>query len=143
MKSALDHAQGLLHKAINDLTAAQAILGTGRALDTACFHAQQTVEKSLKALLALHDIEYPWRHDLGELLELAKPFAPELQPYEDQILNLTPFAVEIRYDVEFEPSVDQARIAFGVATAVLKLVNGIVKTASQSDMGADTEILPS
>jgi len=107
MKAPRDHAQALLGKAANDLVAAQATLATGKALDTVCFHAQQAAEKSLKAVLALHDIEYPWRHDMSELLELAKPRLPALTVYEDRLSSLTPFAVEIRYDAEFEPSVTQ------------------------------------
>jgi len=63
MKRPRDHAQALLNKAANDLVAAQATLSTGQALDTVCFHVQQAVEKSLKAILALHEIEYPWWHD--------------------------------------------------------------------------------
>ena len=62
MKSPRDHALGLLRKAANDLVAARATLTTGQALDTVCFHAQQAAEKSLKSLLALKDIVYPWRH---------------------------------------------------------------------------------
>ncbi|MCI0617695.1 HEPN domain-containing protein [bacterium] len=49
MKSPLEHAIGLWQKAENDLIAAQTILTTRRALDTVCFHAQQAVEKCLKA----------------------------------------------------------------------------------------------
>lgn len=47
MKTILDHAREFLRKAYNDLIAARAILATGEALDTVCFHAQQAVEKSL------------------------------------------------------------------------------------------------
>jgi len=39
------------------------------AFDMVCFHAQQAVEKSLKALLAARDEEYPHRHDIGELTQ--------------------------------------------------------------------------
>nr|HID13701.1 HEPN domain-containing protein [Anaerolineae bacterium] len=59
MKSPREHALGLLNKAEHGLVAAEATLSTGRALDMVCFHAQQAAEKSLKALLALHDVEYP------------------------------------------------------------------------------------
>lgn len=90
MKIILDHARELLRKACNDLIAARAILATGEALDTVCFHAQQAVEKSLKAVLALHDTSYPRRHDLAELMELVKPVAVELAPYEYDITNMTP-----------------------------------------------------
>ena len=83
MKSPRDHALALLKKAANDLVDARATVTTGKALDTVCFHSQQAVEKSLKAVLALQDVEYPWRHDLGELLELVKPLAPEVAPFGD------------------------------------------------------------
>ena len=49
-------------KASHDLIAARAILSAGDAFDTACFHAQQAVEKSLKTVLALYEIEPPRRH---------------------------------------------------------------------------------
>ncbi|HID62450.1 MAG TPA: HEPN domain-containing protein [Anaerolineae bacterium] len=126
MKSPRDHALALLKKAANDLVAAKTTITTGKALDTVCFHSQQAVEKSLKAVLAFRDVEYPWRHDLGELLELVKPLAPEITPFEDRILGMTPFAVEIRYDEEFEPSIDEAREALQTASEVHQLISAIV-----------------
>jgi HEPN domain-containing protein len=128
MKGPRDHAQALLNKAANDLVAARATLSTGQALDTVCFHAQQAVEKSLKAILALHEIEYPWWHDLGELFELVRPLASELIPFENQMFRMTPYAVEARYDEEFEPSLDEASEAFEVAEEVYRLSSNIVCT---------------
>jgi HEPN domain-containing protein len=126
MKSPRDHAMALLKKAANDLVAAKATVATGKALDAVCFHSQQAVEKSLKAVLALQDVAYPWRHDLGELLELVKPLAPEVAPFEDRILGMTPFAVQIRYDEEFEPSIDEAKEALQTASEVHQLISAIV-----------------
>jgi len=128
MKGPRDHAQALLKKAANDLVAASATLSTGQALDTVCFHAQQAVEKSLKAILALHGIEYPWWHDLGELLELVRPLASELIPFEDQMFRMTPYAVEARYDEEFEPSLDEAGEALEVAKEIHRLSSNIIYT---------------
>ena len=76
MNGRADEARGLLVKASHDLIAAEATIATGEALDMVCFHAQQAAEKSLKALLALHDVVYPWTHDLGELLALAESPLP-------------------------------------------------------------------
>ena len=118
MKQPRDHARTLLKKAANDLIAADAILSTERALDTACFHTQQAVEKSLRAILAYHDVEYPWRHDLGELLRLVIPLAPDIAPLADQILRMTPYAVEIRYDDEFNPGLQEAGQALDLAIRV-------------------------
>jgi len=127
MKRPYDHAMVLLKKATNDLIAAEATLSTGQALDTVCFHAQQAVEKSLKAVLALHDAEYPWRHDLGELLALVKPLMPEIEPFRDRIIRMTPFAVAIRYDEEFEPTFGEASEALQVAKDVHRLSNDVIE----------------
>ncbi|MDY6878594.1 MAG: HEPN domain-containing protein [Chloroflexota bacterium] len=92
-----------------------------------CFHAQQAAEKSLRALLALHDVEYPWRHDLAELVDLAKSFAPQIRRLEERIILLTPFAVEVRYDGEFEPSFSEAVGALQTATEIHDLVAQIAR----------------
>jgi len=65
--------------------------------DTVCFHCQQFVEKLLKALLTGHGIEAPKTHDLRRLIQLAKPFAPELSPLADAADELTVHGVETRY----------------------------------------------
>ena len=129
MKTALDHATSLMFKASHDLIAARAILAAGDAFDTACFHAQQAVEKSLKAVLALHEIEYPRRHDVGELLELVKPLTPDVAQYAERIINLAPYAVEIRYEVEFDPSDEQATEAVQTAEEVYVLIKRAIETS--------------
>jgi HEPN domain-containing protein len=134
MKSPREHALGLLAKAEHDLVAARATLSTSQAMDMVCFHAQQATEKSLKALLALHDVEYPWRHDLGELLDLVKPFAPEMAALDDRVIQLSPFAVEARYDDTLAPSLNEAVDALQTATEVYDLI----ARAVQRDESADT-----
>ncbi len=126
MNGPVDHALGLLRKARNDLIAARATLATGEALDTVCFHAQQAAEKSLKALLALDDVEYPWRHDLGELLELVKPRWPEVASIEERAIALAPFAVVVRYEDAADPAPDEARLALDTAHRVYALAAGII-----------------
>ena len=50
MKERADLVRGWLRKAASDAVAMDASLNAG-ALDAACFHAQQTAEKYLKAFL--------------------------------------------------------------------------------------------
>ena len=38
--------------------------------DAVCFHAQQLVEKYLKALLVAENIDFSRTHDIGELVDL-------------------------------------------------------------------------
>jgi HEPN domain-containing protein len=126
MKDRLEHARGLWQKAANDLVAARAIMATGEAFDTVCFHAQQAVEKCLKAVLALHDVEYPRRHDMAELIELVQPLFQEISSYSDRIIGLAPFAVEIRYDMDFVPSLESTKEAVQTATEVYDLIGAII-----------------
>lgn len=116
-----EHAQGLVNKATNDLIAARATIATGQALDTVCFHAQQAVEKRLKGLLALQDVVYPIRHDLGELLRLAQRHLPDISLPEDRIILLAPYAVGLRYDDTVIVTSEEARSALEVAEQVVAL----------------------
>jgi HEPN domain-containing protein len=64
MKDSAEHARGWFLKGDSDLSAARQILSGQGPYDTACFHAQQAVEKYLKSVLALHDRAIPRTHDL-------------------------------------------------------------------------------
>ena len=139
MKSPLDYARGLLQKAEHDLVAARATLATGQAFDTICYHAQQAVEKSFKAVLASHDIEFPKRHDLGELLDMVKPYLPDAASYEGRIVNLMPYAVEVRYDVEFNPSADNAQEALFVATTMYELAKEHIESSDDQESDSEQE----
>lgn len=59
-------ARGWVRKAESDLIMASHTLklGTDCPTDTVCFHAQQTVEKYLKALLVVRNIVFPKTHDI-------------------------------------------------------------------------------
>ena len=118
MKSPRDHALALLDKAEHDLVAARATLATGAAMDMVCFHAQQAAEKSLKAVLALKDVTYPWRHDLGELLQLVCTHYPTLNLPAEDLIALSPYAVEARYNDAWTPDPTEARRALQLAEEV-------------------------
>ncbi|MGV8109630.1 HEPN domain-containing protein [Methanospirillum sp.] len=94
------------------------------ALDTICFHAQQTVEKYLKAFLVFSDTEIPKTHSLIRLIRdciLIDTSFSEL--IDKNIDELTDFAVEIRYADEFYfPSMEEARDAIEKAEFVRSFV---------------------
>ncbi len=118
MKQPRDYALMLLRKAANDLIAADAVLQTGKALDTVGFHAQQATEKSLKAILSFHGVEYPRTHDLAQLLTLVLDFVPQMIEFSDRILPLTPYAVQVRYADEESLLEKDAGRAYEAAEAV-------------------------
>jgi HEPN domain-containing protein len=65
--------------------------------DAVCFHCQQHVEKLLKALLTLHDIEAPRTHNVRRLIRLLEPLVHGLEPLKDSADALTAHGVASRY----------------------------------------------
>ncbi len=62
------------------------------------FHAQQAVEKALKAWLSLAGARYPKIHDLEELLEMLKAHE-KVPPAFSELATLTDYAVQFRYEL--------------------------------------------
>jgi HEPN domain-containing protein len=65
--------------------------------DAVCFHAQQCVEKYLKARLQEEGIIFRKTHDLGALLDLLIPTEPSWNVFRNRLNLLTDSAVEVRY----------------------------------------------
>lgn len=61
------------------------------------FHAQQAVEKFLKALLTQHDVEFPKTHSITRLLSLLSTFDPPLAASLVDTEILSAYGVESRY----------------------------------------------
>lgn len=65
--------------------------------DSACFHAQQCIEKYLKAILDLKEIPFTKIHDLAILLESCLPDYPFWATMRDDMELLSQYAVLFRY----------------------------------------------
>ena len=91
--------------------------------DSACFHAQQTAEKYLKAVLQEHSVAFPKTHNLIELLELCLPVDMSFEAQRDALVLLDRFAVQYRYPGETADKAE-ARQAFRAVTAVRSFVRG-------------------
>jgi len=89
----------LLGKAASDLSAARVLADDANQHDDVVgFHAQQAIEKSLKAVLAVRGFEIPRTHDLDLLTRLVAT-GPDPFPNELHDANaLSPWAVATRYD---------------------------------------------
>ena len=68
--------------------------------DAVCFHAQQCVEKYLKAFLQKEGIYFPKTHDLNVLLDLILPYHSMIEIYRNQFKVLTGYSVMVRYPGE-------------------------------------------
>jgi HEPN domain-containing protein len=100
MKQPIDLARKFLAVADNDIKAFQKLADDSEIADASVgFHAQQAVEKCLKAVLALHSIKFRKKHDLGELLDLYEQNKLPLPPMMDVLDELNPYAVTLRYDL--------------------------------------------
>jgi len=112
-------------KAENDLKIAKdEMLTENPATDAICFHAQQYVEKYLKAYLISKDKEISKTHDILFLIKqcllIDNEFNYLLELNAD---SLTSYAVEIRYPEEFYfPSLEEAKEAIEICEKVKQFV---------------------
>ena len=90
-------------------------------------HAQQAVEKALKAWLAHRDREFPRTHNLRLLLVLLIQSGEDVTKEWD-FVDLTPFAVQFRYEAwdAADTPLDRETIVERV-TALLTKVTGLVE----------------
>jgi HEPN domain-containing protein len=97
--SDLEHARLMLQLARDDQTALEE-LKASRRISPAIFgfHAQQAVEKALKAWLSLLDVAYPRIHGLGELFDLLEDHGAAAAEGFRHLQSLTPFGVQFRYE---------------------------------------------
>lgn len=113
-----------LAKADNDLkTASHTLtLGKGCPTDTVCFHAQQCVEKHIKALLVFRATSFPKTHDISVLRALLPPkLRPKLHIKIQRIL--TSYATDLRYPFAGpDVPLPEARKAVAIARRVRKEV---------------------
>lgn len=69
------------------------------------FHAQQAIEKWIKAVMASHDLPQVRKHDLALLLDVLAGAGIEAPPGADWLDDLSIYAVPLRYDerLDIEP----------------------------------------
>jgi HEPN domain-containing protein len=122
MKTQADLVKGWLRKADSDLTNAGLCIEREPALDTACFHAQQAAEKCLKAYLTAYAVDFPFVHHLEKLIELCAQRDTSFYRIKTLSQELTPYAVELRYDAEFWPALETASQALSAAITIRDFV---------------------
>jgi len=117
----------VVQKAEDDFQTAVHTLKLGKKCptDTVCFHAQQCVEKYLKALLIFKDKEILKSHDIEVLVKLLPDkLRPDLSKQEQELL--TDYAVFTRYPGDYETILlSEARQAVAMARRVRKHVRAL------------------
>jgi HEPN domain-containing protein/RimJ/RimL family protein N-acetyltransferase len=95
------------------------------------FHAQQSIEKSLKALLSLKNIDIPKIHSLNKLFKLTEDIFEE---YDTTIVNkLDKLYTSSRYPSEFgllpdgQPSTEEAQEFYEFALSIYEQVKNLIE----------------
>lgn len=116
------YARELVGIAEGDLESAKALADINRGRpENICYHAEQCVEKSLKALLVHFEKPVPITHDLGIITERINQFLP-IDIHED-LTSYTEFATTRRYeDSEMILEREDIEAAIKVAEDVLTWV---------------------
>ena len=115
----LEEARLLLRKAREDADAVCKFCADPDLADAVVgFHAQQTAEKALKAVLAAFGDDFPWTHDLRHLMERLDAVGTPLPRSLYDIRELGPWAVEFRYGETIDDPLDRDR----ASTIVIEVI---------------------
>ncbi len=119
----LREARRWLQYAREDLTAAHTMLGQpGFVARQACWLAQQSAEKALKAVLQYLQIDFPRTHDL-DLLRNRIPGGWQVRDRYPDLAALTEWAIEARYPGDWEEASQQdAQLAVQQAQGIYEIV---------------------
>ena len=94
-----EHARLLLEMAGKDFRAMRGMTDAEIFADSIfSFHAQQTVEKVLKAWCSWMGIAYPRTHDIERLFQLLEESGVQVPEGFTSLTGLTDFAVQYRYE---------------------------------------------
>lgn len=103
-ETVLEVVRGWIAKAEGDLENARLVVAAGPAgpMDTVAFHAQQCVERYLKALLCFRGDDVPRTHDVEVLLTRTGVWSRIEMTVEESRL-MTDYATLTRYPGDYEP----------------------------------------
>ena len=99
--------------------------------DSICFHAQQCIEKYLKAWLQETDVPVPRTHDLEELLVLIEPTLPAWAQWQPDFKRITEYAANSRYSGD-SATADDTEHAMRICDAVRQVVRTSLKLPTDS-----------
>jgi HEPN domain-containing protein len=127
MATCADLARRLLDAARDDELMASSLLPVQGVTDAGIdFHAQQAVEKAIKAVLSVKQTKFPFTHDLERLRDFTEKSGIELPATLNGIEHLTPFARDERYGSETPLGLDRDQ-ALKWATAAVAWARSIVE----------------
>jgi hypothetical protein len=119
MSEPADVPSVLLDLATADEFAARSLLPIAGITDGVLgFHAQQAVEKALKAVLAVNDVDFPYSHDLNGLIGLCRKGDIDIPEALAGVGHLSVFAVRLRYDASPAAHLDRSQALVWATAAI-------------------------
>ena len=116
-----------LRYAYSDLELARVTPPPNVMLEALCFHAQQTVEKAMKAVLVKKGIPFPKSHSIRMLMDLLSK-GIEIPEEIEEAAILTDYAVISRYPGDVEPvDEDEYQEAVQLAQNVLRWAEKMIQ----------------
>jgi len=114
-----DDPREWLNRAHGNLARAEVLI-PGAYFEDLCFDAQQAAEKAIKAVFIRRGEEFPFIHNLDELLRLLERTGVKIPKYAREAAELSRYAIVTRYPGLAEPVTQrQFRRAVRIATAVV------------------------
>jgi HEPN domain-containing protein len=137
MNRSREMAQILLDKAKGDFRMLRTLLADDQVPTWGIgFHAQQAVEKAIKAVLGFVNVEYPYTHNIGFLLDLLGTSNHAPPPDAPRLPELTLFGALTRYGGPSEAEPSEAELD---REWVLEAVKRTVDWASDALLGVSRE----
>ena len=132
----LEHARMMLTVARRDLRAMDGMKTHAEFFDDEIFgfHAQQAVEKALKAWLSFAGVEYPRTHDLRQLFNLLEQSGENVPEEFHVSMHLTDFAVQFRYEslVGLDAELNRTKL-IQQATEVIEHVAKLIQDLEENE----------
>jgi len=93
------------------------------------FHAQQAIEKAIKAVMVFKEIKLVRTHNLDELVEICKEASIEVPGISTSLDRITLYAVEERYiEIVSEDDVLNRKQLYADVTKIINWAEGIIST---------------
>jgi len=132
----IDISKEWLKASMDDLKLISKIIDLADLSHMVAFHAQQSVEKSLKALIEYKQLKVPRQHDLLKLQEMTREY---LKLNNDDLLDtLNEIYINSRYPSEFgllpcgKPTLEDAKVFYDFAMMVFDKVCDLLGVNKES-----------
>lgn len=122
----------LARKATEDAVALREFAANVEIADTVLgFHAQQAIEKWLKAVLARQTVDFEYTHDLRHLIALVEDAGVNFPFDTPAVVRLTEYAVPLRYDELLDAVPLDREVAGKLVAEVGDWANKLLDTLSE------------